>query len=85
MVYLVISNLLLFGFIIYRDLAHRQDIERKDNMLADLELKYMSKDVDDYVRAKALEPEDMQDAVEDNHVPIEDISDEQFYGAKDHL
>jgi len=79
-----IITALLFGFLVYRDIAHRQDMKRKDEMLSDLELKLMSRDTDDYLRAKTSEPENME-SVEETSVPVEDISDEQFYGAEDRL
>ena len=76
---------LLFAFLVYRDIAHRSDMGRKDEMLGDLELKLMSRNTDEYLRASTPEQENMEPVVEDIHIPIEDISDEDFYGAEDRL
>ena len=76
---------LLFAFLVYRDIAHRQDMRRKDEMLGDLELKLISKDTDEYLRAKTPKPDNMEPPADDTHIPVEEISDEDFYGAEDNL
>jgi len=84
MIYLIVTNIVLFGFLVYRDWAHRKDMERKDDLIQDLNLKFMSRDTDDYIRAKAPKPENMESTVDDL-IPVEEISDAQFYGAEDKL
>ena len=82
MLTLVVSNILLLAFIVYRDFAHRADMREKDEMIKDLNLKFMSKSTDEYKRAVEPEPEEME-AEEDPYHPLEDVPIEKLLEAKD--
>jgi len=74
----------LFFWIIYQDILHRKDLEKKDKMLEDLTLKFMAKDVDDYIKVKQPEPENME-GEEDPYVDADEIPPQVGIEAKDRV
>ena len=76
--------LFLFGFLVYRDLSHRKDMSAKDALVADLTLKFMSKDATDYSNATKPEPKNAVEEI-DTMIPIEDMPFEKLDKAVDEL
>lgn len=85
LIFLAISNLLLFGLVFYQNITHREERERKDEMIKDLELKFISKNVADYDSVRSEEPQNMNKETEDKYRPLEDVSLEELVNAEDNL
>lgn len=68
---------MLFGYILYKDISFSKE-------RASLQLKLMSKDVNEYVAAvNSLEDTDESEEEEEIYVPIEELSVEDILKAKD--
>jgi len=74
---LLLVIFLQFGYIIYQDRSNRVERER-------LQLKLMSKNVDEYVAA-VESPSEESESVEDPYVPIEDVPLDKLMEAEDKL
>ena len=74
---LLLVIILQFGYIIYRDIAERKDREK-------LELKLMSRNLDDYKMAVEPEPEPAE-SKPDPYKPVEDVDTEKLLMAEDNI
>lgn len=67
---------------------HRAELKEKDEHIKDLEVKFMSKDVDEYLRGKLDPNQERSDrnSEEDNQfVPVEDVPVDKLLEAEDRL
>jgi len=76
--------ILLSLWIVYQDWRYRGDLRRKDEFIKDLELKFMSKGVDEYSRFAGEPPADMEDKSEE-FIDADEIDPDKALRAKDSL
>ena len=79
-----LTTLVLFAFIIYRDISHRKDMLKKDELIKDLTLKHMCKDVNEYLSATPLKEEKLVEE-KDPFVEIDEVPFEKLEKAEDIL
>ena len=80
--YVFIAFLILA--LLYQDIAQRRDSRHKDQVIHDLQLKFMSRDVGEYQRAVEPKPEPMEDTI-DPYVSLEDVPTDILMRAEDNL
>ena len=78
-------NLFMTVFLVYLGRSYRSDLRRKDRMLDDLTLKYLCKDVGEYLSATPQKKEERVEEEVDNYVPVDEVPFEKLEGAKDEL
>lgn len=67
----IFSGVLLLLYF-YSDYHYRRRLEKKDEFIKDLEVKFMSKDVTEYTRAVEEEPQEAEQE-KDPYVEIDDL------------
>jgi hypothetical protein len=79
-----LTTIALFAFLIYVTITNRKDMLKKDDLIRDLTLKFMSKDVSEYLSATPQKEEKVEEEV-DVHIPIEDVPFDKLDKAVDEL
>ena len=68
---------LLVGYLVFREYLHYKEVERKDEMLKDLETKFAAASTNDYLKMKVasdVPPENMSDNIEGNNtIPLDQV------------